>query len=123
MLRFHKGSDIKLNVTVSVDLDTVHNLYVIIIDPILNKPKKMSLYEENDFIFGDIIKTSSSTIDVLIKRSETDDWLFGIYHVLLYAAIDDNYFENSVRIDSNSQILFNLVNNNVPTKNLWYKIK
>jgi len=115
--RYHKGSDIKQVLYLNINLDDVINFYVIVVDPLSNRVKQMSMRPEVGFIDTDMTQLGPNSIEVRIHRAETEDWGYGNYHFLLFASFTDNGFENAIRVDSNSKPIFRLIHDNVPTDN------
>jgi len=111
----HRSTDFRTILTVSTDLTTINNFYIIVIDKLSNEVKRMSLYTAVGFIDGDMDMIDNHTLEVRIHRVETTDWEYGNYHFQLFASYDDADFEDSIRLDSNSKAVFRLVHENVPT--------
>jgi hypothetical protein len=109
MRRYHRGTDVTQVVRINVGLSEMVNLYVVILDSKYTVVKQMAVNAETGFIVGDMTVVDDNTIEVRVHRNETTTWEFGNFHFKVYALYVDTNFEDSIRIESNSELAFRLV--------------
>jgi len=113
--KVHNNTDIVLSFTVKgVDLTTLNNLAIRLFNPVKDIVKKSAANTLSGYD-DDLTITSATTFTLVIDRDENIDWMLGKYTVQLIAIYDETGFEDDLRIESDANTPFQIVDDTVPT--------